>query len=371
MLSYRNIINNIKNNNLLKVFLSILVVWIFGAVFISLVEPGAFKDIRNSLWWAIVTMTTVGYGDMAPITNIGRFLAIIIMISGIILIAIITATISSKVITKKIMEGKGLEKINIIDHILICGWSSNIINLIKELLDNKNYDETKIVLVNDQPQNEIDNILSSFPSMKFVRGDYSIDAILEKANAFKAKYALLLNDNFSNEDEKVILSTLTIKKMSSNIKVIAQINDKNKIPFLKRANADIVLSTDDYTSFMAISNIVEPGSAQAISTLLDISSNNSITSTEISSNFIGKTFAEFHNHIFSNNGNICIGLYNNEESIGISEILSSDNSSLDRFIEKKLKEAGHSLNEKNKLNVILNPDKDTIIQKGQGALILK
>ena len=73
--------------------IAILVVWIFGAVFISLVEPGAFKDIRNSLWWAIVTMTTVGYGDMAPTTNIGRFLAIIIMTSGIILIAIITATI--------------------------------------------------------------------------------------------------------------------------------------------------------------------------------------------------------------------------------------------------------------------------------------
>ena len=38
---------------------------------------------------------------------------------------------------------------------------------------------------------------------------------------------------------------------------------------------------------------------------------------------------------------------------------------------KKIKEAGHSLSEKNKLNVLLNPDKNIIIQKGQGALILK
>ncbi len=75
--------------------------------------------------------------------------------------------------------------------------------------------------------------------------------------------------------------------------------------------------------------------------------------------------------MFSNKGNICLGLYNNEENVGISEILSSDNSVLDRFIEKKLKEAGHSLSEQNKLNVMLNPTKNTIIQKGQGALILK
>jgi len=371
MFSYKNIINNIKNNFILKVLFGVLAVWFLGAVLISFIEPGSFKDLKNSLWWAIVTMTTVGYGDMYPSTGLGRFLAIIIMLSGIILIAIITATISSNVITKKIMEGKGLEKINIINHLLICGWSNNIKNLIKEFRDNKKSDSIEIVLINDQSQNEIDNIISSFPSIKFVRGDYSIDAVLDKANASKAKFALLLNDNHSNEDEKVILSTLTIKKISNKIKVIAQINDKNKIPFLKRANADVVLSTDDFTSFMAITNIFEPGTAQTINSLIDISSNNSIENFEIPDKFIGKSFEELHQYIFTSQGKICLGLYNNEENLGISEILSSDNSVLDRFIEKKLKEAGHSLIEQNKLNLNLNPNKSTIIQKNQGALVLK
>ena len=44
---------------------------------------------------------------------------------------------------------------------------------------------------------------------------------------------------------------------------------------------------------------------------------------------------------------------------------------LDKFIEDKLRKAGHSLSEQNKFNVILNPAKETIIQNGQGALILK
>ena len=45
--------------------------------------------------------------------------------------------------------------------------------------------------------------------------------------------------------------------------------------------------------------------------------------------------------------------------------------SIDKFIENKLREAGHSLDEKNKVNINLNPNKNEIILKGQGALILK
>jgi hypothetical protein len=57
--------------------------------------------------------------------------------------------------------------------------------------------------------------------------------------------------------------------------------------------------------------------------------------------------------------------------MGISDLLSSSSDSIDKFIERKLKQAGHSLDEKNKVNINLNPDKDEIISKGQGALVLK
>ena len=100
-----NKIANIKNKLFFKVILSILLVWLLGGLIISIIEPGAFKNIGNSLWWAIVTMTTVGYGDMAPVTLSGRLLAIVIMLSGIILVALVTGTISSIFTTKRIMEG--------------------------------------------------------------------------------------------------------------------------------------------------------------------------------------------------------------------------------------------------------------------------
>ena len=334
-------------------------------------QPVHFASVFHSLWWATTTLTTVGYGDMAPATLSGRLVAILIMLSGIILVALVTGTISSIFTTKRIMEGKGLEKISKENHILICGWSSNIANLINGFLNSSK--DSNIVLINDEMQDKIDTIMSNFSSknVQFVRGDYSLDSILSKANATKAKYVLILNDPNNNQDEKVILTTLTIKKISPSIRVVAQINDNNKIPFLRRANVDAVLSSDDYNLFMSLSHILEPGSAQAISSLISEDSNNSLISENIPNEFIGKSFSELHKYYFDKFGSICLGLYNYEEKIGISDLLSSSSDSIDQFIERKLKEAGHSLDEKNKVNINLNPDKNEIILKGQGALILK
>ena len=56
--------------------------------------------------------------------------------------------------------------------------------------------------------------------------------------------------------------------------------------------------------------------------------------------------------------------------INNSNFLSADSSALDKFIEQKLKEAGHSLSEENKISVVMNPSDDKIIKEGEGAIII-
>ena len=83
------------------------------------------EGIFDAIYWAVVTITTVGYGDIVPSSKVGKIFALMIIISGPALLSLITATIASIFVERKIREGKGLEAVKDRGHIIICGWNEN------------------------------------------------------------------------------------------------------------------------------------------------------------------------------------------------------------------------------------------------------
>jgi voltage-gated potassium channel len=64
-------------------------------------QPGAnILDLGDGLWWSLTTITTVGYGDRYPVTTTGRFVAVALMLCGIALLGVVTATIASWLVQK-------------------------------------------------------------------------------------------------------------------------------------------------------------------------------------------------------------------------------------------------------------------------------
>jgi voltage-gated potassium channel len=80
--------------------LSFVILWIY-MIAITVVHaergaPGAtIVSLGDALYWAVVTIATVGYGDMVPVTTFGRVLAVLLMISGILIVGVTTATVVS------------------------------------------------------------------------------------------------------------------------------------------------------------------------------------------------------------------------------------------------------------------------------------
>ena len=87
-----------KHRNHCSVILTVLII-IFGGIGVYLAEykhPGSnITNLGDAFWWAIVTITTVGYGEYFPLTLIGRVIAVLVMLSGIG-IAVIIVTVISK-----------------------------------------------------------------------------------------------------------------------------------------------------------------------------------------------------------------------------------------------------------------------------------
>ena len=65
-----------------------------GGLLIRLVEPG-IVTAEDGIWWSLVTATTVGYGDIAPKTSLGRLIAVLLMLTGIGTLGMITGSIAT------------------------------------------------------------------------------------------------------------------------------------------------------------------------------------------------------------------------------------------------------------------------------------
>lgn len=88
-------------NSRAKIFVflfGVFIICIIAGTVMHLVEgeEGGFDNIPLSIYWCIVTLTTVGFGDIAPITPLGRFIAAIIMITGYGIIAVPTGIVSAE-----------------------------------------------------------------------------------------------------------------------------------------------------------------------------------------------------------------------------------------------------------------------------------
>ncbi|KXS79664.1 ion transporter [Listeria monocytogenes] len=90
----------LKEKNLHKVFIALLILLLIVPIPIFMLEP-KINSYPDAFWWTIVTVTTVGYGDLSPVTLYGRCIAGILMIIGISIIGVVTSVISTLFISSE------------------------------------------------------------------------------------------------------------------------------------------------------------------------------------------------------------------------------------------------------------------------------
>ncbi|WP_075982738.1 potassium channel family protein [Bacillus massilinigeriensis] len=248
---------------LLRILLiAVIIIFTFGLI-ISVIEPNVFPTIFDGIWWAMITASTVGYGDLVPESILGRVIGMILIFLGAGILSSYFVALSTTAVTKQneYMEGKMVFKGR--GHFIIVGWNERSRVIISTLL---NHDSHSIIL--------IDQTLESNPiphkQVHFIKGMANLDDILMKANIAEAEKVILTADQNKDEqhaDMNTILTLLAIKGLNPNLICIVEILTSDYVANAKRAGADEIIQSNVLTSYV-MSNCLSIGEVGHSSLLL-------------------------------------------------------------------------------------------------------
>ena len=244
-------------------------------------------SLFDALYWALVTISTVGYGDISPVTSEGRSISILVIVSGIAMISFATSVIVSAFSEKlsELKENRIIEQVNKSkSFLLICGYGQMAKMFFR------------------QYGGEYDNYIileKSLERMEQARKD-GYDAINEDAsryetlNKFNTDHCDITILCLTSSDVENIYITLNAKSISRSIKVVARVNDATMVSKFNHAGVDHVLMPNRVANSMIHTAITQPTMYKAIHAILTGKSVARIDEVHISEckNIVGKSIEE-------------------------------------------------------------------------------
>ena len=379
--SLRALLFILKRENFFYILAVTSVVLLGGALCFYFLERGVNKTVDtfgSAIYWAFISMTTTGYGDISPSTSGGRVIAVVVVLSGLLLLSLVTATVASVFVEKKIREGKGLETVKFEEHIVLCGWNSNAEEVIAGLLRSLPEKKFRLVLVNELPEEKVEALKYKYRGydFKFLRGDFAQEEVLERANITRARSAILLADtsgqhSLEKADEHTILGTLAIKSLAPEVKTCAELLNAENRQHLKRANVDEIVVRGEHIGNLLAAATASPGLPRVFSSLLSPEEENNLWKVEIPSDFVGKTAGELAAHFKKEYQALLLAILSERKGLALEKILTDDYSAIDQFIKRKFEEADRDFfGKKDRVQVILNPGDDLILKEEDSAVVL-
>jgi len=320
----KNVILSWINNPMFTMGYVVLFIIVFTMLVIYFLEFRHNENVNglfDTFWYAIVTLTTVGYGDVSPVTPFGRIIGLIPIVFGVVLVAALSGKIASFLVDLQMRRGKGLVKLkNLQNHFIICGWRHDFEQIIDGVLEaNPSLEITDIVLINNAPSEKLEIFMANpkYKLINYIHGDFIDEFVLRRANLHKAAKVLILAD-YSEEysaveiDSRTVMTVLTVESMNRNIYTAAELLDEKFEKYLTLAHCDEVILSKEYVRFLLVNASSGSGISHIVRDLLTIEEEQSKISIEaIPDKFIGKEFKEVFNYYVEKNSGILIGLLEN------------------------------------------------------------
>ncbi len=255
----------LQQENLLWVMAWVAALLGAGSVAILFFEPGLSWE--GALWWSIVTLTTVGYGVIGPETVGGRLVAAVLMVVGVGILGIFSATVASVLVDRRLKLGWGMSSFQFTDHIILCGWNHRAHVILREFAAEPVTAQAKIVVIADVPNKPIES-----DQVYFIRGE-ATDETLRRANLVQARTVVILSDerlDEQNRDARTVLTTLTVESINPQVYTIVELVDEKHVPYCRRAQANEIIVGSELASRLISRAVTNPGISRVVAELLSM-----------------------------------------------------------------------------------------------------
>lgn len=199
-------------------------------------HPGQPISALDVFYFAVVTLTTVGYGDIVPVAPQSRLIAAIIITPVRVIILIIFIGTAYQLAYQRYQEAYQMRKVRecLKDHIIICGYGVKGHATVAQLIS---YGRSKDEIVIIDCETDVTEDAASEGLIAF-RGDATSEATLKAAEIGRASHVIVDVDR----DDTTVLACLTAKHLNPNICVVAAAREAENIPLIYRSGADVVVA---------------------------------------------------------------------------------------------------------------------------------
>jgi voltage-gated potassium channel len=232
----KSTIKSLIFKELLVPFVAVFSIFIIGFLGFIIIE--GFSPLK-SLYLLVITLSTIGFGDVVPLTEAGRIFTICLVIAALTVGLYAVSKISAFFVQgelSKLLKQRNMNKVlaSMNDHYIVCGYGKTGKHVLEELLQKG----LEVVMIENNAERT--EKLKEIYDKKFIHldADATEDAVLLQAGIERAKFLI----SVLSSDAENLFVTLSAKDLNKDIKVITRVTEGNSPEKFRKAGADFIVS---------------------------------------------------------------------------------------------------------------------------------
>ena len=298
---WRSLYLAVRRNQVARILMLMLGVWVAGALGIHWAEHGRNADFEHwfdSFWnvWVLIFAGPEG----EPKTVAGRLLSMILLSLGVGLAGLFTGSVASILVTQN-LRSRDVSNFEMEDHLVLCNWSERGLSWIREVHSKIIQDKRPVVIIHDKPEmidlpDKQDDL--AFNDVYIVKGDPTSEVILRRARVSRAHSIVVLADDRQGEhaDGKTILTCIALRNLcqgNTSVNVAVECRNVNNQHHLRKSGADEIISSDELGLRLLARTALFHGMTHIYQELLTVGRDaNEIYSMVVPTSLVGRDFVE-------------------------------------------------------------------------------